>query len=124
MKLRIRDNSLRLRLTQTEVRTFKETGKVKAVIQFVKNPPLQLTYQLQKADCETVDAGYEGDTIRVLVPENLSRQWTDTEMVGFGHQIDLGDGDFLTVLVEKDFQCLAVREEEDESDNFPNPKMK
>ncbi|MGH8167708.1 MAG: DUF7009 family protein [Woeseiaceae bacterium] len=31
------------------------------------------------------------------------------------------DGDELSILVEKDFACLAPREGEDDSDKFPNP---
>jgi len=34
----------------------------------------------------------------------------------------LDEGDQLSILVEKDFACLAPREGEDETDMYPNPK--
>ena len=42
------------------------------------------------------------------------------DQVGEGEQ-QHDNGDVLSILVEKDFACLAPREGEDESDMFPHP---
>ena len=50
------------------------------------------------------------------VPEAIALDWCDTERVGFE-----GVAGEVKVLVEKDWQCLAPRDE-DESDAYPHPK--
>ena len=44
-----------------------------------------------------------------------------TEQVSIAANEALDDGDSLKILVERDFACLAPREDEDESDMFPHP---
>ncbi len=114
MKLRIRDNSIRLRLTQSEVQLFHESGKVAATIHFGDN---QLVYALEKADCQALSASYNQNKICILVPTAMANTWATTEQVGMET-----DGD-LKILVEKDFQCLVDRGEDD-TDTFPNPNAK
>ena len=45
-----------------------------------------------------------------------------TEQVAIAGEQRLDDGALLTLLVEKDFACLAPRPGEDESDMFPHPE--
>ncbi len=48
--------------------------------------------------------------------------WATTNQVSIRGEQQLEDGSTLGILVEKDFQCLTEREDEDESDMFPNPQ--
>jgi hypothetical protein len=48
------------------------------------------------------------------------QQWAESEQVSIRSDKLLDDGEELRILIEKDFQCLAPREE-DESDMFPHP---
>lgn len=66
-------------------------------------------------------AFFSDNTISVRLPESAVLAWASTEQVSMPGEQVLDDGDKLTILVEKDFACLAPREGEDESDMFPHP---
>lgn len=119
MKLRIKGNSLRLRLSQTEVSHFKDQGKCADQINLGGRT---LFYSLEKSESAQLKVEFIGDHISVLVPIETGQQWTkDETQVGFDHSWKDESGNELLILVEKDFACLAERPHEDESDNFPNP---
>lgn len=65
---------------------------------------------------------HEGDLTRVTVTLEAGAvaAWAVSEQVGFEATQDLGDGTRLAILVEKDFACLAPREEQDD-DAYENP---
>ncbi|MEQ8925396.1 MAG: hypothetical protein RLO81_06250 [Fulvivirga sp.] len=117
MKLRIQGNTLRLRLSKTDVETFAENGLVKEHIEFGSN---SLTYLIETSSGNEVTALYEMNTIRIGVPESIKNKWTTTDQVGFDAVVKHGDQK-LDVLIEKDFQCLVPRKE-DESDLYANPR--
>lgn len=114
MKIRINGNFVRLRLSQSEVDQFGQTGLVGDAIQFGQR---SLTYRLVANDDAEVSVGFDGENITVSVPKTLATDWTQSELVGFEN----ADQSNVRILVEKDFQCLHKRPGEDESDNFPNP---
>ncbi|SMD32703.1 hypothetical protein SAMN04488029_1054 [Reichenbachiella faecimaris] len=115
MKIRINGNFVRLRLSQSEVDQFASEKQVGDAIQFGSRA---LTYQLvSSSDLNEVSVDFDGANISILVPNNLGKQWTDTDLVGFENANQTN----VRILVEKDFQCLHKRSGEDESDNFPNP---
>jgi len=125
MKIRMSGNSIRLRLSQSEVAKFHETGKVSERISFGSQPDDILTCQLERTDQSGMSATIDGNHIRVLVSSALSDTWATSEQeVGMEHLLRFPANDgHLRILVEKDFKCLADRPEEDESDNFPNPNL-
>ena len=122
MKLRIRGNTIRLRLTQSEVKTFGKTGEVLDEIGMGPDPSDKLSYGLSVSDeTGSVQAMFTGHRITVAVPRNMALDWVYGDDVGFsGEQAANGSGN-LSILVEKDFECLKKRPGEDESDSFPNP---
>ncbi len=121
MKLRIRDNSVRLRLTRTEVDTLRSTGRVSATTSFPEGRRLE--YALQCGDDGgQLAATMNGGLITVHVPAAVALEWAESDQVSLSGQQVLDDGASLTLLVEKDFACLAPREGEDESDMYPHPK--
>lgn len=121
MKIRIKGNSIRLRLSQVEVACFKRDGIVKEETHFGKGNPQFLYALVSDENIENITAVFQNSEIRVIVPEALMTNWTDTDLVGISAKMPLEDEQFLSILVEKDFKCLTVREGEDETDNFPNP---
>ena len=120
MKLRILDNSIRLRLTQSEVVAFGEQGRVEAHTRF--RPGQAMTYALEVSDgVEHLAAHYGEEGITVLVPSAWVSGWVDTNKVGLeGEQRIDGDA-VMTILIEKDFKCLHGPEDRIEADAFPNP---
>jgi len=119
MKLRIRDNSLRLRITKTELRTFASDKKVACTINFPGGE--KMVYELHWSDDEEFDASFEGHTVKATVSQGAGATWLDEGEVSIDHKMMLADGSPFRLLVEKDFQCLSERKEEDESDMFVNP---
>ena len=48
--------------------------------------------------------------------------WAKSDRVGYSNSVDWNDAASLSLLVEKDFTCLD-NTIEDQSDNYPNPKL-
>ena len=117
MKLRIQGDSIRLRLTRSEVHQLAEAGEVAAETRVA--PGSSLAYRLRTADRAGLGASLEGAGLTVSVPREWVVGWPDDERVGFEGTQDVGAGRQLALLVEKDFDCLHRRP--DETDLFPNP---
>jgi hypothetical protein len=118
LKLRIRGNSIRFRLTKPEVEAFGSVGNVIEVVDFGKQENSNFRYVLEKSSEQKLKITFENGALTVFVPEDVAGRWVNAEDVGF----EGTDGN-LHVLVEKDFVCLKPREGEDESDNFPHPSI-
>lgn len=119
MKLRIKGNTIRLRLLRSEVEQFADEGRIAGETSF---GPAALRYSLQRSDdTETVHAGFENNEITILVPSSLAHNWTANEMVGFDVEQPIGDGEMLSIVVEKDFVCIDRPDDPDRENAYPNP---
>jgi len=109
-----------MRITKMEVSQFCETGYIQEKTQFLNNI---FTYALSsKEGLSALTATYEDNMMTLLLPKDSIKDWESSNRVGFSNSIPLEDGKTLTLLVEKDFTCLEDRGE-DETDNYPNPKL-
>lgn len=118
MKLRIRGNSIRLRLLRSEVAKFSATGIFKESIDFGAS---KLTYILRRSDQTTaLSAHFADNEITVLIPAQTAQNWTETELVGLTGEQRISDSETLKILVEKDFVCLDRPDDEDNQDAYPN----
>lgn len=115
MKIRIKGNSLRYRLTRTDVDTFTKNGYLEEQTNFGGDI---LIYAIQSIDTDTLTSTFKNNKIILLMPQAMVKEWADTDRVGFENKT----ADFF-LLVEKDFKCLD-NVEEDQSDNYPNPLAK
>ena len=115
MKIRIKGNSLRYRLTKSDVSCFEEDGYLEECTHFAGHT---LVYALQRNTGNNLSATFKDNKITLFMPDTLSAEWTSTEIVGFENY----DNE-LFLLVEKDFKCLD-NVAEDQSDNYPNPLSK
>ena len=114
MKLRIQDNSLRFRLTRKEVMALRDGGFVEGAIRF---PACRvLAYSVVSSPHTLAPTTvFADDTISVVLPEAMTQLWAD------GDAVELeGIHSEVSILVEKDFQCLHKPAERD-PDAFPNP---
>jgi len=117
VKLRIRGNSLRLRLTQKEVAQLGDGGRVESFIEF--GPGRTLVYLLEGSFHATVvTANFDGQAIRVMVPMQVLTEWIESDQVSIEALSQGG----VQLLVEKDFQCLHQSGEQD-ADAYPHPLM-
>ncbi|GGF49447.1 DUF7009 family protein [Echinicola rosea] len=122
MKLRINNNSIRLRLTQTEVQQVAAGKSITEHLLVGRNKP-GLEYSLiLEGNAQEVEAIFEDNHLKIILPEALAFAWASTDEVSIRHVQHEGQSYENILLIEKDFQCLHKRPDEDESDNFPNPK--
>jgi hypothetical protein len=119
VKLRIKGDSLRLRLAQGEMRELAERGEVEDRISFPGGAALRYRLRIDHNNKE-ISSSYASNLIEILVPEAQARRWCDTDLVTLSATQAHGAGG-LRIVLEKDWACLAPREGEDESDNFPHP---
>ncbi len=121
MKIRIHGNSIRLRLTKSDIAKFAATGIVEERVDFgfAKSA---LYYRLNRTeDGDTTRARFEDDCLSISIPAADADIWIKSEQVGIEATQPIGDSKVLRILVEKDFACLAERVNEDDSDAFTNP---
>ena len=112
MKIRIKGNSLRYRLTKSDVATIIKDGHLEEQTEFGHQA---LVYALQTTTDYGLSATYNDNRITLFVPHSMMDSLANTDEVGF----ESGQGK-LFLLVEKDFTCLD-NVDEDQSDNYPNP---
>jgi hypothetical protein len=112
MKIRIKGNSLRYRLTRSDVNTIIKEGRLEEHTEFGNQT---LAYALQTIPGYDLSAEFNDNTITLFVPHSMIEQLANTDEVGFENEQGK-----LFLLVEKDFTCLD-NVAEDQSDNYPNP---
>ncbi|MCW3114026.1 MAG: hypothetical protein JWR18_2422 [Segetibacter sp.] len=122
MKVRISGNNIRFRLKQSEVKTFRQEGRVSQVTAFGFAPDDTLSFTLLASPGNVFNISKSPNAVSVEVPETIREKWTATDMVGFEEKIETGKGKTITVLVEKDFTCLDGSDIEN-ADSYPNPKL-
>ena len=118
MKLRIKGNSIRLRLTKSGVHQFSETGVFEEKTSFGNTA---LVYRLQSAEGpDKLSASFENNVVTVFMDKQLASAWFASEDIGYKHIFKTSDDNEIFLLVEKDFVCLDETFE-DQSDNYANP---
>ncbi len=120
MKLRVRDNSIRLRLTQTEVELARSDGLVRGTVPLAGNSNFEYVLESSPATVKP-EAHISNNVLTVRIPEAEILSWSDSDEVSISATQLLDGGNELSILVEKDFACLAPREGEDESDMYAHP---
>jgi hypothetical protein len=121
MKLRIKGNSLRLRVSRSEVARILRRERVEETIHFAPHPNAKLTFALEQDRSVSVPTvRYVEREITVLVPTALANTWCSTDLISIAESISLGSIGSLDLLIEKDFACLD-RSDEDNQDTFANP---
>ena len=119
MKLRIKGNSLRLRISQSEMQRLLAEGRIEETIRFA--PDAKLTYALQHEPAEQdIRLEYLPENVTAVLSTAAATRWANGDEVGIYGDAATGDG-LLALLVEKDFACLDGDDLAD-ADAFPNPK--
>ncbi len=114
MKLRIKGNTVRFRLTQPEVAQLRDAGQVIESIDF---SGAALGYSVALAQGEApFAADFRDGIIEVRIPPAAVQQWADSGEEGL-----YGRSGAVEIAIEKDFQCLHQAAGGDEAEAFPNP---
>ena len=112
MKLRIKSNSLRYRLTKSDVSQLNEKGYLEDHVNFGGQ---SFTYSVQLTNDTQLSATLKNNTITLFAPRYMIDELVETDKTGFEN-----NSGTLSLLIEKDFTCLD-NVAEDQSDNYPNP---
>jgi hypothetical protein len=120
VKLRVRDNSIRLRLTQSEVELVRTDGLVRGRVPFAGSNNFDYILESSPATVKP-EAHISNNVLTVRIPEAEIESWSNSNEVSIAASQLLDGGEQLSILVEKDFACLAPREGEDETDMYPHP---
>ena len=121
MKLRIKGNSIRLRLLRSEVERFAGTGRISEETHFGPQGSPVLRYTLITDPTVTeISTSFQNNEILVAVPENLVHEWTSGDKVGLERVQQANGNGGLSVLIEKDFVCLDRPDDPDRDDAFLN----
>lgn len=122
LKLRIKGNTLRLRVSRSEAAKLVAGERVEDAIQFTAAPESRLSFGLQGGpQSKPVAIEWKTQSVRVLISEEKMKTWALETEVGIYETIDLGAAGSLAVAIEKDFACLDGSDEEN-ADSFVNPK--
>lgn len=117
MKIRIKGNSVRFRLTKSEVSKVISEGSFTESCTIGGNT---FKYMLKHhKGASKMHAHFKDDQITVCLTAEQIEEWKLEHKVGF--EIITEDDPALKIIVEKDFVCLDETTE-DQSDNYPNPK--
>ncbi len=119
MKIRIKGDSIRFRLTKSEVEALCTLGEFRERTHLGN---AIFYYAVEKTTEPGMRARLSGHTLTLFVSDRLLKGWDHNDVVGFEEVERTGDRPALHLLLEKDFVCLD-RREEDQSDNYPNPKL-
>jgi len=124
MKLRIKGNSIRLRLGQSGVRQLDSEGVVAEFTDFGDFNQQRFGYALHAIfDDPTISARFADGRVIVRVPAGAIRQWAQTEQIAIHAVQRTTDGSELRILIEKDFECIDASADEPQEDAFPHPDV-
>ena len=125
MKLRLHRNSIRFRLSQSEVAELNEHGLLSESISFGIEQENQISYVLEQTQRENIYSTFQNNRLKVYIPQASVNSWAgNPEQVGIYAELLLAEGNLLKVIIEKDFKCLVDRPGEEEGDLYPNPARK
>ncbi len=121
MKLRIKGDSIRFRVTPSELAKLMNEQTITEELHISREPELSLRYSVHLTTIvENPSIAFSGRELSLHLPLQAARQWAESHQVGIQVQKFLDENSTLTVLIEKDFACLDLSDEEN-ADTFPNP---
>ncbi|NND34300.1 MAG: hypothetical protein HKN76_17075 [Saprospiraceae bacterium] len=118
MKLRLKENTIRIRLSIDEVNLLVVEGQVAGrTFLSAKN---YLEYSLRLA--KSLGLTYLDQHLILELPRETLKDWNLNQTVGFNWKIPIDEStEEIQITLEKDFKCLTIREGEDESNLYDHP---
>ncbi len=122
MKLRLKGNSIRVRLDRRDIERLIDKGRVDDAVRF--GPELAFSYAVEAGPAPNgrPTAYYTAGSLTIRIDPDDADEWRAGDRVGFDHQQPV-DGGVVRVILEKDFACIdrPTGEEADDVYAFPNP---
>lgn len=121
MKLRLLDNSIRIRIQQKELASLHREGYIESVTSIDPVNDQHFRYRLQiDGSAVQLVAMLENNTLTVGINPEAVETLLHTDQVGVSSENETNHAATLCILVEKDFKCLTPRPGEE--DAFPHPE--
>ncbi len=118
MKIRIKGNSIRFRLTKSDVNKLAELGYLEEKTIFQNG---QFIYALESnKESNVLSTSLNNNKITIQIPKSFVKHWPMNDVISINGSMQINENDSIFLLVEKDFVCLDETFE-DQSDNFDNP---
>ena len=118
MKIRIKGNSIRIRLSKSETALFAAKGYLEERTEFSNNT---FIYAVKATEDRTMSAKFVSGNITMHIPKHLIKEWASSNLVSLDYNMPLPNDKTLDLLLEKDFKCIDAVVTEDQSDYFENP---
>lgn len=118
MKLRISGNSIRLRLTRSEVQRLASGQPLGERLDL---PPAPLSYSIETKTDGEMSASLDERGLCISAPLGAVQRWSSGDEVGIEGEVPGREGKSIRLLIEKDFRC-AHDPAEVQADCFPNPR--
>lgn len=122
MKIRIQNNSLRLRLSKSDMAKLDESGIIISRSHISETTILK--FELCVSASDNYDVRFQDNSTVIEIPKSQKEYLLVENNVGFNFTFDNGQNDGLYILIEKDFQCLIPRDTDVASNLYPNPLSK
>lgn len=116
MKLRFRNNSLRLRLNRREAETVAAGSTLKEQVFFPGGNTF--AYSLEATERVHAEASFQKGTLRVATPSLELKEWANGAAIGIYFELP-ANGSMLKIAIEKDLECVEAAPEERDPDAFP-----
>lgn len=118
MKLRIKGDSIRLRVSRSELQRLADGQVIEEIVHLTGG---NFGYALGSSTQVTATtASFCDGRIALLISDAELAKWLDESEVGIYPSVSTASDRLLEFTIEKDFACLD-RSEEENSDTFANP---
>lgn len=115
MKLRFRNNSLRLRLNRREAEILAAGSALKEQVSFPEGAIF--SYVLETAPRAHAEASFQQGVIRIAAPAAALQNWVACRAIGIYFELP-ANGSLLKIAIEKDLECVDAPPEERDPDAF------
>jgi hypothetical protein len=124
MKLRLKGNSIRVRLDRRDIERLIGEGRVDDAVRFGPARAFSYAVEIGPAPRERPIASYADGRLAIRIDPADAKEWLSGDRIGFDHQQPIEDG-VVRVLLEKDLACIdrPPGEEAEDAYAFPNPAL-
>lgn len=109
MKLRLQRGSVRVRLSEDEVRTLNDVDELFESVELTASGK-NISYMLTVNELSnSIRLHFNKDIIQILIPRNKLDTWLSSGDVGIQEILDFGHHENLTIVIEKDLSPKEKR---------------
>lgn len=112
MKLRLRANTIRLRLLKGEVDRLAQGETILETLP----TPVPFHFQVIPSEVEDLLASFDSSSLDINVPRDWAHHWPASDEVGRS-----ATSQGIEILIEKDWACTTPRLQDDNDGTYPNP---